>query len=117
MLKLGGSALELPYAKIGLRCELLKMCEYLKMQDNEVKHHEAEQRFEIGANNALAVLEYTLQNDSIVFTHTFVPVSLRGGGIANRLVAAGIAHARSHNLRVVPQCSYVAAWLARHPEQ
>lgn len=59
------------------------------------------------------MLEYHRENDAIVFTHTYVPPTLRGGGVAARLVAAGVAFARAEGLRIVPACSYVAAWLER----
>jgi uncharacterized protein len=49
-------------------------------------------------------------------THTGVPLPLRGHGIAARLVAAALAHARSEGLRVDPRCSYVARYMQRHPE-
>jgi predicted GNAT family acetyltransferase len=27
-----------------------------------------------------------------------------------------VAHARAHELRLVPRCSYAVAWFKRHPE-
>lgn len=51
-----------------------------------------------------------------VATHTVVPGKLRGRGIAAALVEHLIADARAEGFRIVPQCSYVAASFARHPE-
>jgi predicted GNAT family acetyltransferase len=41
---------------------------------------------------------------------------LRGRGIAETLVRAALEDARVQGRRVVPQCSYVAMFIRRHPE-
>lgn len=51
-----------------------------------------------------------------VATHTGVPQSMQGRGIAARLVEAMIADAREEGFRILPACSYVAAQFKRHPE-
>jgi predicted GNAT family acetyltransferase len=40
--------------------------------------------------------------------HTYVPGSKRGLGLAARLCAAAFAHARSHDMRIIPTCSYIS---------
>jgi predicted GNAT family acetyltransferase len=52
----------------------------------------------------------------IAIDHTFVPPSQRGKGLAERLVEAGIAGARSDGDLIVPICSYVVAQFRRHPD-
>jgi predicted GNAT family acetyltransferase len=52
----------------------------------------------------------------VVFTHTFVPPELRGRGLAEKLVRAGLDWTRAQGFRAVPQCSYVDAYIRRHPE-
>ena len=49
--------------------------------------------------------------------HTFVDPSLRGQGMADRLVRAALEQIRANGGRAVATCSYAAAWLERHPEQ
>lgn len=51
-----------------------------------------------------------------IANHTFVPTEMRGRGIAQQLVEALVADARSEGFKIVPQCSYVAAQFRRHPE-
>jgi predicted GNAT family acetyltransferase len=46
-----------------------------------------------------------------------VPPSDRNQGIADALVRAALAYAREHELRVVPSCPYVQAWVRKHPEE
>lgn len=48
--------------------------------------------------------------------HTYVPDSMRGQGIAGKLVDALIATAREQQWQVIPRCSYVVAAFRRHPE-
>lgn len=81
-----------------------------------VRHNEPEHRFETEIEGHLAVAEYEVQGDRMIFTHTFSPPALRGRGIAEKLVRAGLEHARSSNYKVVPACSYVAVFIERHPE-
>lgn len=81
-----------------------------------VTHNAAEGRFEAEVDGAKSMAEYELQGDRIIFLHTFVPSKLRGRGIAEKLVRTGLEHARAKNLKVVPACSYVAAFIAGHAE-
>jgi predicted GNAT family acetyltransferase len=39
-----------------------------------------------------------------------------GRGIASALVQAAMEVARAEGWKVVPACSYAAAWMRRHPE-
>lgn len=77
------------------------------------QHQPDHQRFVLSEGQHQAVLDYRLEPDAVVFTHTFVPPELRGGGRAGRLVAAGLDWAEGEGLEVRTECSYVAAVLAR----
>jgi predicted GNAT family acetyltransferase len=81
-----------------------------------VHHNVAASRFEAEFGGQLAVADYVSEDGRMIFTHTFVPPELRGRGIAEKLVRAGLALAQSEGRRVVPQCSYVEAFIRRHPE-
>jgi len=81
-----------------------------------VLHNPSASRFEARVGTQLAVADYLLEEGRIVFTHTYVPTGLRGHGIAEKLVRAGLEFARSEQRRVVPECSYVAAFIGRHKE-
>jgi uncharacterized protein len=48
--------------------------------------------------------------------HTEVPQAQEGKGVAGTLVRAALAHAKAHDLKVAPQCSYVRSYMQRHPE-
>jgi predicted GNAT family acetyltransferase len=81
-----------------------------------VRHNAAAHRFEAEVDGRLAVADYELDGERVVFTHTFVPPELRGRGIAEKLVRAALEWARTEQRRVVPACSYVAAFIRRNPE-
>lgn len=75
-----------------------------------------EQRYEMDVDGDKAVVEYTKQPGVIVLTHTFVPERLEGQGIGKQLVQAVLEDAKSKGLQVVPQCSFIAQYIYRHPE-
>lgn len=83
----------------------------------EVRDNPAEGRFESAVDGRLAVAEYRLGDGRITFTHTVVPPELEGRGIASALIRTALASARERGLKVVPHCSFVAAYIDRHPDQ
>ncbi len=86
------------------------------MTDIDVTHNTAKQRFETEVDGHLAYADYRLDDGVMHFTSTQVPGSIGGRGIAGRLVRTAMDYAREHGHGVVPACSYVSAWLERHPE-
>ncbi len=83
----------------------------------DIRNNEEESQFETTIDGHLAVAAYDLEEPNrIVFTHTDVPEALAGRGVASAIVKFGLDHARDKNLTVVPQCSYVAAFVKRHAE-
>lgn len=82
----------------------------------EVIHNPTESRFEIRLDSQLAKLDYVEDGDSIVMTHVGVPMEFRGHGIAAIITKAGLDYAKAKSLRVIPMCSYVAAYLRRNPQ-
>jgi uncharacterized protein len=81
-----------------------------------IQHNLPAHRFEAQVDGRMSVADYVLDDRRIVFTHTFVPPELRGRGIAEKLVRAGLAFAEAEGRRVIPQCSYVDVFIRRHPE-
>jgi len=87
------------------------------MTDPDVRDNRAEQRYELAAEGALAITAYDRRGEAIAFTHTEVPKVLEGKGIASRLIKAALADVRAQDLKVVPLCEFVAAYIDRHPEE
>lgn len=86
------------------------------MSANSVQHNAAASRFETTVDGHESVAEYRLEDGRMIFTHTYVPPALRGRGVAADLMTASLGYAREQGLRVVPLCSYVDAYIQRHPE-
>lgn len=82
----------------------------------EVVHELAEHRFAVHSGDVTAVIDYQRMGDRLVLPHTGVPQQLEGHGIGNLLVIEALEWARAENLRVVPLCPFVRAFLHRHPE-
>ena len=82
----------------------------------DVTHNAAKERFEIPLDGELAVLDYQERPGEIAFVHTGVPEPHEGRGVGTALVRAGLAYARSKGLKVIPRCSFVAAYMRRHKE-
>lgn len=81
-----------------------------------VRHNRAEHRYELDTPHGLAVAVYREQAGSRIFTHTEVPPADEGQGLAARLVKAALDDTKANGLKIVPACSYVVAYVRRHPE-
>lgn len=60
--------------------------------------------------------EFTERGGQRVFTHTEVDKNYEGRGLATILVAQALKETRDAGLRIVPQCSMVADYVAKHDE-
>jgi uncharacterized protein len=80
-----------------------------------IQHERSAHRFDTRVDGAYCELEYTLAGDVMTVTHTGVPTEVGGRGIASALMQAAMDVARAEHWKVVPACSYAAAWIKRHP--
>lgn len=82
----------------------------------DVRHEPGRDRFVATVDGSQAVLDYQRGDRMISLVHTGVPAAIGGRGVAAALVRAALDHARAEGLKVVPACSYVAAYFKRHPQ-
>lgn len=84
-------------------------------------------------------MEYIIKNDSIILkdeegkkvaevlfpllregvvkiTHTFVDPSLRGQGIASKLLDMLVAELRKNGAKAIAKCPYAISYFLKHPE-
>lgn len=73
-------------------------------------------RFELDVGGQTVFARYRRQDDTVVILHVEAPPGLRGTGAAGRLMQGIADHAKAEGLKLVPVCSYAAAWLKRHPQ-
>jgi predicted GNAT family acetyltransferase len=81
-----------------------------------VRNNTTLSRFEIEADGVTAYANYRLAGNVITIMHTETPPQARGHGIASLLVAGTLETVRARGLKVVPQCPFVRAYIAEHPE-
>jgi predicted GNAT family acetyltransferase len=82
----------------------------------EVRHNERASRFEATVDGLVCFAAYDRQDDVLRMNHTSVPAKLEGRGIAAAIIRFALDHARAHGLKVEPWCSYVRAYMRRHPD-
>ncbi len=82
-----------------------------RVQDNiELSRYEI---FDEG--RVVGVADYRIERDVVVLPHTEIDPALRGLGLGAELVRAALDAIRGNGLLVVPQCSFVATFIAEHP--
>ena len=86
------------------------------MTTNEIQHLPDQRRFQITVDGDTAVLDYRLQGTAMLIHHTGVPPALENRGIGSRLAQVALDFAARNHFEVVPHCSFIAAYIRRHPE-
>ena len=82
-----------------------------------IQHDEKGGRFVTAAGNEEARLQYRRSGSVMDIYYTYVPESMRGQRIAERLSDAAFAYAKTEGLKIIPSCPYVGVtYLKRHPE-
>jgi predicted GNAT family acetyltransferase len=85
--------------------------------DIEVVDDPDRHRFELLVDGEHAgAAYYRLHPGEIVFTHTEVDKAYEGKGLGGKLAAGALGAVKERDLRVVPQCPFIAAYLKKHPE-
>ncbi len=83
---------------------------------SDVVHKAALNRYEMQTEHGTAIVEYRVQGDSRIFTHTEVPAADEGKGLGARIVKTALDDTRASGMKIVPACSFVVAYVRRHPE-
>lgn len=81
-----------------------------------VRDNPSRNRFELQTNAGLAIANYRRDDTTITITHTEVPRAVEGRGIGSALVRGMLDQIRQEGRRVVPLCSFVRAYINRHPD-
>jgi hypothetical protein len=83
---------------------------------SEVKDNPARGRFEMVEAGQIVFADYRRDGARLIIDHVEAPMALRGTGAAGRFMEGLVVEARRQGVKLVPLCSYAAAWLQRHPE-
>lgn len=80
-----------------------------------IKHDKEYQQFTANIGDEEAELAYATPSEEVMdFTHTFVPESARGKGVANKLIEEGLCYAEENGKRVVATCPVVKKFIDRN---
>ncbi len=82
----------------------------------DIVHDLDRQRFEVVVDGMPGEAVYQRLGNTLHLVHTEVAPALEGRGIAGALVEAMLDYAAANGLKIIPQCSFVRAWMRRHPE-
>ena len=64
----------------------------------------------------VAEVTFPMKDGVATINHTYVHESLRGKGIASKLVQMAVDEIKSDGHKLAATCTYAKAWLQRHPE-
>jgi uncharacterized protein len=84
----------------------------------EVLHDPKMNRYELLVDGVSAgEVDYQVRDDTIVLTHTEIDPAQRTSGLGGELVRGALNLIRAEtDYRVVPSCTFVAAWITKHPD-
>ena len=57
-----------------------------------------------------------VSDNKVNINRTFVDGSLRGQGVADKLLTELAAELKNKNKKALPTCSYAVTWFEKHPE-
>ncbi|MDO4223999.1 MAG: GNAT family N-acetyltransferase [Acinetobacter sp.] len=81
-----------------------------------ITHHAERNRFEISIDGYTAYLSYVVDGDRLIYDHTIVPSELGGRGLGKALAQYALDYAAQQGKKVVPACSFVAAFIEKNPQ-
>ena len=82
--------------------------------DQKVIHEKENERFVMYFDGKEVYVEYTMAGKEINLYHTYTHPALRGKGLAAQVVRAAFEFAKENNLKVIPTCSYVQAFVSKN---
>ena len=82
--------------------------------DNAVKHNVGKNRFYIaGDEGEKGALTYSIENNVMIMSSTYVDPQYRGHQYARKLVDAGVKFAKEQQIKINPTCSYALKVIER----
>jgi predicted GNAT family acetyltransferase len=83
----------------------------------EVRRNDDAGRYElVDDGRVVAIADFTVDGDRVIFPHTEVDPELRGHGLGAVLVKAALDDVRPSGRSIVPRCWFVAQFVQSHQE-
>ncbi len=87
------------------------------MDNHKLIVDEQQRAFKFDIDGKTAMINYRLKDGKIYsLDHTEVPDELQGQGIASDLAQKTLTYIKESGSKILPLCSFVAAYVKRHPE-
>lgn len=104
-------------AQLVERASLNEPAEAPPAGEPETRHVAEQDRYELWlGGRRIGLLSYRDRGDRRLLLHTEITPECEGRGYGTRLVHDVLVDAHAHAVEIVPLCPFVAAYVARHPE-
>jgi predicted GNAT family acetyltransferase len=81
-----------------------------------LRNNVALSRYELDLEGGLAFAIYRASPGIVTIVHTEVPAAMRGSGAGSAFVRQVLEEVRRQGLKVVPECGFVRAFMAKTPQ-
>jgi predicted GNAT family acetyltransferase len=83
-----------------------------------LRKNTADHRYEMMADDGqmIGFADYREQPGAVVLPHTVVEPGHEGQGLGGQLARFALDDIRASGRKVLPRCSFIAAWIQRHPD-
>lgn len=85
-------------------------------EDIPLIKNEEKRRFELEINGKYTFTNYGEYGNQIALVHTETEPELKGKGAASALVEKTLDYLEENNIKLLPFCPFVFAYIKRHPE-
>lgn len=82
---------------------------------DEIVDNAERSRFELAVGDEIAFVDYRRNGAVLTLTHAEVPDALSGQGLGSKLARSTLDLIRTRHQKIIPQCSFIAAFVRRHP--
>lgn len=87
------------------------------MSELVISDQPEESRYEaVREGTLVGHIDYETEGDILTLTHAIVPEEFGGQGVASAMARGVLDDIRARDLRLVPQCSFVAGYIEKHPD-
>jgi hypothetical protein len=81
-----------------------------------VRDNPARSRYELELDGGTAFVTYHRSPGVVALVHAEVPPALEGRGFGSALARGTLDLLRAEGSKVIPQCSFIAAFIRKHPQ-
>lgn len=86
------------------------------MDLEDFRINKEKQRFELEVNGIVSYVSYEDVEGIYHLPHTIVPKEIGGNGVGARLVKETLDYLLERNIKYLPICSFIVAFVAKHDE-